>query len=481
MKSSSVRKIIWSLVFVFSALGILVSYDLSIQHLKKKQSDKTVLDWACSAFATASCAEVAKSQWGRYPFGATEKEFSIPTAQLGLYYFTFVLCWPLLIGSVTPSRRSVHLLFTCIAALSLGACLYLDYVMFVKLDKWCPLCLTAHLCSLVIFLCAALLWPRRPMPVAISPSDETITAPPTESPEAQRHWPDVRSFVYAAIIVLLVINIQHLYMGLIGQKRVIETEQRYKDYYKKRFERYDNKWQHTFTSLSITPATKISIEGLPFRGPAKARHTVVIFSDFLCPTCFKYEQWFHKTIMPLGQKNGGLKFVFKPWPISKDCNPTDNTNLHPRACQASYAAEAARVVGGDKAFWKMYDLLWERQQDVKEGLAFEELAKQIGLNVDAFLKAMNSNQVKKRVRDSVEEGINLGRELLESKALTEKKRKSLEEDLEWIKVNSTPAVFVDGRRFYNPRHTETWKQILRFPAPKPKQPPTAKSKPATKK
>ncbi|GAF93982.1 unnamed protein product, partial [marine sediment metagenome] len=84
---------------------------------------------------------------------------------------------------------------------------------------------------------------------------------------------------------------------------------------------------------------------------------------------------------------------------------------------------------------------------------------------------MKSNQVAERVRASIEEGMALGKDLVESKKIKEK-------DLEWIKVKSTPAVFVDGRRFNNPRHKKAWQQILKFHAPKKKQPKTAQSKPA---
>jgi protein-disulfide isomerase len=358
--------------------------------------------------------------------------------------------------------------------------------MFFKLNKWCPLCLTAHICSLIIFVCAALLWPRRPAPAAIEQADDLPasatdenTVVPSIEPTTEQHWPDVRSFVYALILILLVVNTEHLYLGLIGQKRIIEREKLHKDYYKKSFERYDNKAAHTYTSWWISPMVKISTEGLPFRGAAKARHTIVMYSDFLCPSCYKFEQWLNDTVMPLGEKSAGWKFVFKPWPICQDCNPTDKRNLHPKACEASYAAEAARIVGGDKAFWKMYDLLWEHQAEIKKGLAFEELAGQIGLNVETFVKAMNSDEVRQRVKASIDEGINLGQDLLGAKELTEKKRKTLKDDLEWVKVNSTPAVFIDGKRLNNPRHVSTWKNILRLPSPQQmKRPRAPQSRPS---
>ncbi|UCD30404.1 MAG: thioredoxin domain-containing protein [Planctomycetota bacterium] len=478
MRSSLSRKIIWFLVILFSVAGMFISYDLTLQHLKIKISDQTALEWACSAFENSSCAEVSNSDWGRYPFGASKDEFSIPTAQLGLYYFTFVFCWSFLIGSVTKSRRWVHLFFTCTTAVGLGACAYLDYVMFFELDFWCPLCLTAHVASLLIFVCAALLWPRVPIPVVVAESsespesagDQTEVTPTAEPPVPPRHWPNARVLVYAAIIILFAVNIEHLYLGLLGQKQKIRNETYRKELYKKNFERYDGKWYHTFTAWSMSPAVNISTAGLPFRGAENARHTVVIFSDFLCPSCAKFEKSFESKIMPMCAKYGGIKVFFKNWPICMDCNPTAKINVHPRACEAAYAAEAALIVGGDKAFWKMYDLLWDRQEDIKKGLSFVELAKQIGLDTEAFTNAMHSKEVKERIRSSVEEGMHLGEDLVKAGRIKK-------DELEFIKVNSTPAIFVDGKRLYSPRHPKTWYQIMRLPPPKKKPPQSSSTRP----
>src|SRR5690606_24896957 len=126
--------------------------------------------------------------------------------------------------------------------------------------------------------------------------------------------------------------------------------------------------------------------------------------------------------------HGGLRVVFKMWPISTSCNPTAKTDLHPVACDASLAAQAAFMLGGNEAFWKMHDLLFETQsqwkrttKQLESGVPrpdFTSYAVQIGLNPDAFRKAMTSPEALAAVKADIEEGINLGKDLMEQGLIT---------------------------------------------------------------
>jgi hypothetical protein len=164
------------------------------------------------------------------------------------------------------------------------------------------------------------------------------------------------------------------------------------------------------------------------------------------------ETFLREKVMPGAAKtaNGGFKVYFKHWPICKDCNAvmTGNT-MHPVACQAAMAAEGARLVGGDEAFWKMHDLLFEHQADWKKTRDFVPYARQIGLDEAAFRKAMASSEALNRVRADAADGMALGSEEIEDPARRAE-----------IRVDSTPVLFVDGRRLDSWRAPGTWRALL---------------------
>ena len=55
---------------------------------------------------------------------------------------------------------------------------------------------------------------------------------------------------------------------------------------------------------------------------------------------------------------GKFRIVFKYFPMNKTCNDYINNTLHAASCAAAVTAEAARLLGGQEAFWKMHDELF---------------------------------------------------------------------------------------------------------------------------
>jgi protein-disulfide isomerase len=182
----------------------------------------------------------------------------------------------------------------------------------------------------------------------------------------------------------------------------------------------------------------------------------VIYSDFECSACRRFEEIFKKQILPLAERegSGGARVAFKHWPISTECNYTSTRNLHPLACKAAVAASAAQQLGGDEAFWEMHDLLFETQKEWKQTGDFVSLAKRIGLDEAAFAEAMQDPALLEQIQASVAEGDQIGMDLLEAGEIDEETREA-------IKVGSTPAVFINGKRLKSTRHTATWLRIFR--------------------
>lgn len=498
VRTSLAGSVIWVLAVVCGLAGIWVSRELALQHYQIPTDGGRALENVCTAFATSSCEEVIQSRWGWFPprpvqqagARATEPPPGVPTAELGLYYFLGMTVWFVLIGPVTQDRWWLHLIFTVGAALGVGVSLFLAYQMFFggDLETWCPLCSVTHGLSLLLFVAALVLWPRgraeepRPhgagaFPVetgrkhagggASAAKSESLFSPPPRAPAAaaSRSWP--HWWMVAVTPVLIIVGARMFHFDMAARAGEIKVEQAMNSvrFMQARFKQYDDHWQHHYTAWMIAPPVYIETEGWPARGPEDARHTVVVYSDFECPACKGFEQAMETRIIPeIASRAGGVRVIFKHWPLCTDCNPHVTHNRHPLACEASLATEAARIVGGDEKFWAMHDLLFEKQAEWKASRDFAALAEELGLDREAFVAAMASDEAMRRIRDAVEEGVGFDRQLTDE-------QRQLHGDV--VKVASTPAVYVNNKRLVNWRSPQTWSQVFRHPpqqVPKPGTP-----------
>ena len=462
------------------------------------EADEGLFGRICTGFVSSSCEQVSQSKWGRFPFGQPAGKPSVPTAELGLIYFIFAICWLLLIGSASPSRWWVHLLFAMVAAMGLGASVFLDVIMWTQLAFWCPFCLASHVASLIIFLCVLLLWPRAPKVAAAGPGlaaestpiaegetrASTFEMPPGELPvpsvalaREPRPWPTFRAVVTTLIVFLLAVCGQHFFwlrascgaqlketqkkMEKSACQEEINTWKRATEYYRRQFNRYDERWQFVYMSWAYEPALPLVIDGEPFHGPATARHTIVLFSDVQCPACARFEEYLRNIVIPASERYGGVKIIFKHYPLCKECNPYNLNNLHPQACMAARAIEAARILGGTDAFWQMHDWLISHRERMKgaDKAWFVKQSQQFGFNANAFAEAMDSKEALDRIRRHVEEGENLGKGIVPDKQRDD------------YKVTGTPTVLVDYRYMRAPSRSRAWEEILKNP---PLPPPGAK-------
>jgi len=125
--------------------------------------------------------------------------------------------------------------------------------------------------------------------------------------------------------------------------------------------------------------------GAPFRGPAKAKVVIQIFSDFQCPFCSRV----NPTLDAILKAQPGVKLVWRnlPLPFHKD---------------ADLAAQAAHEVFsqlGNQGFWRYHKLLFDAQQQ-PDGLSrqnLETLAQQVGANMPRFRAALDSQKHRARI------------------------------------------------------------------------------------
>lgn len=149
----------------------------------------------------------------------------------------------------------------------------------------------------------------------------------------------------------------------------------------------------------------------PTLGDPKAPVTIVEYSDFECPICRNLHDAL-RGILP--NYAGKVRVIFKDFPLEQ---------LHPWARTAAIAGRCA-YQQKPEAFWKVYDLIYDNQEVISAANAWGKMvdyASQSGLDADAFKSCMAGPEAGAAVNASHANG-------------------------EKLEVNSTPTVFVNGRR-----------------------------------
>ncbi len=150
------------------------------------------------------------------------------------------------------------------------------------------------------------------------------------------------------------------------------------------------------------------------RGSKDAKVVLVEYSDLECPFCKR----FHPTMQQVMKDYGSdVAWVYRHFPLS----------FHQNAQKEAEAVECAGEQGGNDAFWKYTDAIYERTQSNGTGFALTDLAPlaaEQGLDSSAFQQCLDSNKFANKVKDQETKGQAAG-------------------------VNGTPGTFVLGKNGKN--------------------------------
>lgn len=135
-----------------------------------------------------------------------------------------------------------------------------------------------------------------------------------------------------------------------------------------------------------------------YRGGKDAKVILVNYSDFECPFC----QRFHPTMLQVMKEYGDkVKWVYRHFPLS----------FHANAQKEAEASECAGKLGGNEAFWKYTDAIFERTTSNGTGFALDKLtplAKEQGLNESSFKSCLDSSEMAQKVKDQMAKGTEEG-------------------------------------------------------------------------
>ncbi|MCH9675124.1 MAG: DsbA family protein [Gammaproteobacteria bacterium] len=134
-------------------------------------------------------------------------------------------------------------------------------------------------------------------------------------------------------------------------------------------------------------------------GRADAPLTLIEYSDFECPFCKR----FHKVAMQLvAQMPDKVNWVYRHFPLEFH---------NPGAQKQAEASECAAELGGNDAFWRYTDTLYERTRSGGKGFpaqGLSPLAGELGLDRDAFDECMASERMAQKVKQQYQSGLNAG-------------------------------------------------------------------------
>lgn len=159
-------------------------------------------------------------------------------------------------------------------------------------------------------------------------------------------------------------------------------------------------------ALPSKPVKEVGAED-HVRGNKNAKVTLIEYSDYECPFCKRHEP---SMVQALKDFPNDVRVVYRHYPL---------TSIHQHAQKSAEAAECAAKLGGNDAFWKLHDKLFEVSPAL-DAAGLVNAAKAVGLNEANFKKCLDSGEMAGRVDSDVASGNDSG-------------------------VEGTPATFINGQ------------------------------------
>jgi len=130
------------------------------------------------------------------------------------------------------------------------------------------------------------------------------------------------------------------------------------------------------------------------QGNKNAKITLLTYSDLECPFCKTFNPTTQELLKTYGDK---IRLVFRHFPLP----------FHANSQKEAEASECVASLGGNDAFWKYIDTIFERTTSNGTGFALDQLgplAAEVGVNQQQFQSCLDSGKYEKYVKDSISAG-----------------------------------------------------------------------------
>jgi protein-disulfide isomerase/uncharacterized membrane protein len=172
-------------------------------------------------------------------------------------------------------------------------------------------------------------------------------------------------------------------------------------------------WQ---TILSQDDPFKDGFVGRYLKGPREAAVRIVMFTDYQCPDCKRIEGDIESL---LEKYPNDVSLSVKLFPFDQSCNPTADRTLHPNACWAARAAEAAGILWGNEGYWKMHTWLFDRSGIFETTKVLEDGVRSLGYDPKGYVQVVTGDETRQRIESDIKEA-------------------------RWCGIYQTPMLFING-------------------------------------
>lgn len=134
------------------------------------------------------------------------------------------------------------------------------------------------------------------------------------------------------------------------------------------------------------------------RGNKNAKVALIEYSDMECPFCKRFHPTMQQVMKEYGDK---VKWVYRDYPL----------DFHANAQKEAEAGWCISELGGNDAFWKYTDVLFERTTSNGTGFALDKLgplAKELGVDQTKFQNCLDIGKYTQKVKDQMAKGTEEG-------------------------------------------------------------------------
>lgn len=189
---------------------------------------------------------------------------------------------------------------------------------------------------------------------------------------------------------------------------------------------------------SPTARAEVSEDDDPVLGDENAPVTIIEFSDYQCPFCRKFWTETFNDLKKDYIDTGKVKFIYRDYPLE---------SIHPTAVQSAEAANCVREKGGDEAYYKMHDKIFQEGNKLDGGdpitgpvrgtaqydlTELKKWAKDIGYDIGSCL---DSGKFESEIQKDLEDGSAAG-------------------------VSGTPGFFVNGQLISGAQPYSVFEQLI---------------------
>lgn len=361
------------------------------------------------------CVGAQDSKWSRIEvplpglspdFQITRRVVRIPVAFLGLAYFVFMGVWFAFVGGPRRYGGAWHRVPLVVGTCGLVASVFYVGVMVAGLAPRCLGCVAVHAVNFLLVFVMWLLGSRKE--AAGQPEDGAVLVRQVaRAMLTSREATSVMAFALIIIAGLWGYRREKILMAaqlgkLVPHKELVSSLRE----------------NPKFLLREYLAQPTVVIPQRPSEDSEGELPRLVMFTDYECPACYCNSLAVRKQVADTFGDD--LAIEIRHLPLCSDCNDSVETTGHPNACDAAYAAEAARLVGGEGAFRQMHELLFENRGKLRRGI-YAGLASEAGLDPQRFLNEMSGEAVRRTVSSDIALAGRLG-------------------------VRGTPTMFLNGRR-----------------------------------